>query len=217
MEGFRRPRAHPLETANETAEDYLIDLGLTWSELAGKKVLDIGAWSGEFESAAREHDVDVISLDRALESIDATPTENQLVVALATKLPFSSETFDCAVAHMSVFNYREDGYKEEEYLLYAEDSLREACRVLKKGGEFRFLDLSLEASEIQKDDNDIAPEEGTEAFDIWYATRQCEFLTEIATRAGFSNLQAIPYSSLEKEHQKKVGFVNMRHYLIATK
>jgi ubiquinone/menaquinone biosynthesis C-methylase UbiE len=123
------------------------------------------------------------------------------VIAKATKLPFGNETFDYAIAHTSVMNYIEDEYDfESEYEKYVEDALREAARVLKTGGQFRFTRTLFDEKELRRGGEAI-PETGTELYDTWLAERERTFLEEMAKRAGFKELQVMPYTG---DHLERV-------------
>ncbi len=213
---IERPRTHSRERAEETAHLYLENLGLRWEDLLGIKVLDIGSMSAEFEHAARSRGVDVVSLDKEIvEGENVPPKDSQFVVANATKLPFKDESFGFALAHMSVGNYIERGYKEHEYLQYLNDVFREASRILKPGGQFRLTSTALDAHDLSRGNNDVAPELKSDAYDDWCMEREYPILADVAARAGFSQLRIGKYSG---QHQKraKEQFL-LTHYFIATK
>jgi ubiquinone/menaquinone biosynthesis C-methylase UbiE len=197
---IERPRTHQKEAAEETGNRYLANLGLEWDDLQGKRILDIGALSAEFENAARRRGVEVISMDNELADEDLPPADSQFVVANATKMPFKEGSFDYAVSHMSVTNYLEKGYREEDHLLYIEDALREACRVLKPNGEFRFLMPPDWESDAQK-------ERRTE--------NEHRILEEVAKRAGFRELKLEDH--LGSLRARPEGDERLTHYYIALK
>lgn len=215
---IERPRTNPREESEHIADMYLRNLGLEWKELEGKKVLDIGAMNAAFEGAARRRGIDVISVDKDHIVGDyAPPQDSAYVIANATKLPFNNETFDYVFAHTSAMNYIEDRYDfETEYEKYIEDVLREEARVLKSGGEFRFTRTLLDEQELRQG-SELVPEEKTEAYDVWLAERERTFLEEIATRAGFKELQVIRYTG-DQLKRVKYDYNNlMNHYFIAVK
>ncbi|MBI5644892.1 class I SAM-dependent methyltransferase [Candidatus Kaiserbacteria bacterium] len=209
---IERSHTHNREAAEAAGNRYLSNLGLSWGELQGKRILDVGAMSAEFENAARRRGINVISLDKGLDDGEyAPPTDSRFVVANATKLPFKDESFDYALAHMSVMNYIENGY-EEKYLNYVEDALREACRVLKPDGQFRFTDTLLDEQELQRG-SAAAPDKKSDAYKEWRMEREHQALEEMAKRAGFRELKLVQYPDSHPEKEE----YNLSHYYIAIK
>lgn len=118
----------------EIAGLYLVDLGLSWDELRGKTVLDLGAGLGEFARAARVHGIDVTSLELRPElwsSEGEPPTDIPYVIADAVKLPFDDESFDVVVSRQGPLGTEEDQQRFTQMM-------HEAIRVLRPGGELRF-------------------------------------------------------------------------------
>lgn len=210
---IERPFTHPQDIADETGERYLANLGLTWDELRGKRVLDIGALSAEFENAARRNGIDVVSVDMGVWDIHPPPIDSNFVIAKATKLPFKDISFDHVVAHQSAMNYLESGYGDADTIRYYEDVLRETSRVLKQGGQFHFTDTALDAIELQRDPNDIPPEPDLE-YQEWRAEREHALLENIAKRAGFRELKLIKYDS---KGSRPEGDEHLHHFYIAIK
>lgn len=190
---IERPRTHNREDAEEIAGLYLANLGLQWSDLQGKKVLDMGAMNAAFEHVARQRGVDIVSLDNEVaEGGFVPPIDSRIVIANATRMPFKNETFDYALAHMSVFNYLEKGYNDNEYLKYYEDALRETYRVLKPDGQIRFTDLAMEDRNVENEKR---------------------IVEELSKRAGYRDIQAIVYP---ESHPPKKEY-RLTHYYIAIK
>ncbi len=214
---IERQRTHIREEAEQIADIYLGNLGLEWTQLEGKKVLDIGAMNAAFENAARRRGVDVISIDNNfIEDEYAPPQDSTYAVANATKLPFGDETFDYAIAHTSVMNYIEKEYDlDNEYIRYVEDALREASRILKTGGQFRFTRTLLDEQELRENSDDVVPETKSEAYDEWLTEREHRFLEEIAKRAGFKELNVVRYVGEQLERAKRDYL--MTHYFVAVK
>lgn len=185
---LERPRTHTTEDAEFVGKMYLENLGLHWEALRGKNVLDIGAGGAEFEHAARRRAVNVTSVDN-LQGEFAPPQDSRHVVAEADQLPFANESFDYALAHMSVTNYGPEA--DTDYAGYLENSLTAACRVLKPDGEFRFTDTRIAGS----------PEE------------EHRLVEEIARRVGFRELLLKKHKELS-ETQKDY---NVSHYFVAIK
>jgi SAM-dependent methyltransferase len=187
---LERPRTHSTENAEFVGVMYLENLGLHWEALRGKKVLDIGAGGAEFEHAARRRVVDVISVDN-LKGEFAPPQDSRYVAADSGLLPFANDSFDYAFAHMSVTNYGAEDDSLEGYMRYLESALKEACRVLKSDGEFRFTDTRLEGSPAEEH----------------------RLVEELAKRAGFRELRLKKHKELS-ETQKDY---NVSHYFVAIK
>jgi len=200
-----RPKTNNLEAAEQTAKRYLANLGLAWDELRGKHVLDIGVLNAEFETAARLRGVEVISVDNRVEDGEyAPPTDSRFILANATKLPVRDLSFDYALGHMSVMNYREDAYNDEEHIRYIEDVLREVCRVLKTDGQFRFTETSLDDSDLQRGEDDVVPDPTSDAYIDWHMTREQELLEGIAKRVGFSELRLVAYPDSHPEKEEDI-------------
>lgn len=211
---MERPSTHLLETAEDTAALYLSNLGLEWSDLQGKKIVDIGALNAAFENAGRRRGIDITSLDMEVaEGEYMPPTDSRFVVANATKLPFRDEAFDYAVAHMSVTNYLEKGYKEEDYLSYIEDVLREVFRVLRPEGQFRFMDTATDDDDLRKDETDVIPDRTSDEYSRWRIEREHQMLENMATRIGYRELRVEKYPD---SHPAKDEHV-LSHYYIAYK
>ena len=201
------------------ADIYLRNLGLEWSQLEGKKVLDIGAMNAAFENAARRRGVEVTSIDKEfIEGDYAPPQDSHYVVANATQLPFGDETFDYAIAHTSVMNYIEQKYDfDKGYIKYFEGALREACRVLKADGQFRFTRTFLDEQELRESDDDVVPEKESDAYDEWLTAREYKFLEIIAKQVGFKELQVVAYTGELRERMKYDYNNKMTHYFVAVK
>lgn len=119
----------------ETAQVYLKDLGLTWEELKGKEILDVGAGLARFAQEAQKRDMRVTSVDMHPEwhtETGVVPTNVPYLIADArTRLPYEDESFDLIVSRAAVHSMvdtRED----------LANVLLEVKRLLKNGGEFRF-------------------------------------------------------------------------------
>ena len=116
------------EIQERTSQRYLDNLGLTWGYLRGKKILDIGSGSSMFAKEAKKYGIEVISSDERRE-LDR-PRETSNVISVAEHLPFKDESFDLVVSNNCV----------DWINLFGDASavIKEAKRVLKPGGEFRF-------------------------------------------------------------------------------
>lgn len=121
-------------TDEEIFQKYVEDLRLSPADF-GKKILDIGAGSAQFAKWAREHGVNsqIYSIDQ-----EAYTDEKNTVTGKAEALPFADESFELVISDAAVpHGYIGEGIPEEiekKVLL----SLKEAIRVLKRGGEIRF-------------------------------------------------------------------------------
>jgi SAM-dependent methyltransferase len=119
----------------ETAEVYFEDLGLTMKDVQGKNILDIGAGEARFAQAMQTEGVHVTSVDLRPEwhtSIGITPTNVEYHIADARqRLPFADEQFDLIVSRAAVHSMVDT---REDF----DNVIREAKRLLKPDGEFRF-------------------------------------------------------------------------------
>lgn len=96
--------------------------------LAGKKVLDIGSWTGPFEILIHDLAREITAVDieeRALKVLKRNLPKVKTVKAFSHKLPFRDKTFD-VVCFFDVIEHIPQGYELA--------TLLEISRVLKKGG-----------------------------------------------------------------------------------
>src|SRR5690348_119091 len=77
-----------------TANTYLGDLGLSWEDLAGKRILDVGAGSAGFAKAAKGRGIEVVSLDQDPKYRVFTDVPYVQGQGRGNSLPFMDETFD---------------------------------------------------------------------------------------------------------------------------
>lgn len=210
---IERPSTHSQEAADATGELYLGNLNLEWDDLRGKKVLDIGAMSAKFENAARRRGVDVVSIDNypELGGDYIPPKDSSFVIAQARALPFNNEVFDYVLAHMSVMQYETNQF----FPIEVESVLREACRVLRTGGEFRFTDTGMSNEELQHDVNDMIPDETNDEYATWRMEREREFISNASKRAGFRDLQLEWRNETRHPHPK--DFLNLNYHYVARK
>ncbi len=136
------------EEPEKYAEFILKRLGLTWEELKGRKVLDVGAGEAEFVKIAQEHGVDAVAFDfdpfHVIKDrhygVDNRPPKwwkkVNYVRGIADALPFADESFNFVVSHAAPPTIGTvEGKKGREQIKIV---IQEVKRVLKKGGEFRF-------------------------------------------------------------------------------
>lgn len=112
----------------------LKDLGLSWEQLKGKKVLDIGAGPGVIAEVAKKKGIEVVSLDMNPEmwkSEGKQIFDVPYVKADAEKLPFQDKSFDFVISHAGPLTLG----SSKEFII---EALREAKRVLKPSGEIHF-------------------------------------------------------------------------------
>jgi len=115
--------------------EILADLDLTIEDLAGKRVLDIGAGNAEIAKVANKKGAMVYSLEHDLGFVkrnfkDFSAKDANYVVAKAEKLPFKDGFFDLLITHGGPPNISSS--KEE-----IEAVVKEGYRVLKPAGEWR--------------------------------------------------------------------------------
>jgi ubiquinone/menaquinone biosynthesis C-methylase UbiE len=121
----------------ELVQENLRDLGLTLDDLAGKKVLDVGAGHALIGKLAKERGIDVVSVDRN----PAMWTDGQkseipdvpYIQADAENLPFPDGQFDLVIDRAGPLDVDSIGFRKNATVL-----IQEVMRTLKPGGELRF-------------------------------------------------------------------------------
>lgn len=101
---------------------------ITKKYIAGKKVLNVGSWTGPYEILIYDLAKDITSVDveeKALKVLKKNLPKVKTVKAFSHKLPFSKEEFD-VVTFFDVIEHIPSGYELA--------SILEISRVLKKGG-----------------------------------------------------------------------------------
>lgn len=112
------------------AEYVLAFLGLTWDDLRGKRVLDIGAGRAELARVGKRHGVEIVSLDiRSPGANIHASVPYQLGDALRMEFPAGS--FDIALCHAGPLTMAAGTAWQRPFI-------NESLRVLKTGGELRF-------------------------------------------------------------------------------
>jgi ubiquinone/menaquinone biosynthesis C-methylase UbiE len=127
MKGLDPPATESVEADEIHAAKLLSALGLTWDALKGKRILDIGAGRGQLARAAKRRGIEVVPVALAQSKHATVPS---LVVADASNLPFSDNSFDMAVCAYGPLTFP-DG---EDVLV---QRYREAVRVVRGGGDVR--------------------------------------------------------------------------------
>jgi len=154
--------AKTTETNNEAevrAQNILERLGLTWEDLKGKKVLDVGAGDAKIGQVGKKYAVDVVSIDRNperwKEGGEKIPEGIDYVKASIEQLPFAEKTFDVIISHAAPPTISPT--KE-----LVKSAIADAKRVLKQGGEFRFGPVALNANIFE--DTELFSEEEEKSF-----------------------------------------------------
>ncbi len=138
----------------KTVREYLSNLGLSVTDLQGKKILDVGSGAGAFVRFANQNGADAIGLDNGnnldpvvIENIEKTKTP--FVLGEANQMPFDDSVFDLVVSHAAIPNIASENFKKEtgprkEWAVSKEDdqqrriaSLKEMLRVVTESGEVR--------------------------------------------------------------------------------
>ena len=132
------PNTYDEEDIEIAAANILHHLGLSWEQLRGKTVLDIGAGDAALERAAHKRGIRLIALDFVAGGTGIVAKDLQYlkeiayVQADACRLPFADETIDLAIAHAGPPHCMVQDQMQLRTLLH------EVNRVIKKDGEFRF-------------------------------------------------------------------------------
>lgn len=116
------------------AGEILEDLGLSWENLEGKKVLDVGAGLAEVAEEGKKRGVDIVSLEKYPERAKEEgeiPKDISYIQAEAEALPFKDEIFDLVISHGAPPTISQT--KGEVINI-----TKEVERILKEDGEFRF-------------------------------------------------------------------------------
>jgi ubiquinone/menaquinone biosynthesis C-methylase UbiE len=114
---------------------YLESFNLDWEFLKGKRVLDVGGNDGAFAAAAKEHGIDVVTVEQSphLFFTEGISDQADYVGGDVYNLPFKGETFDFVGArYLAPFNTRRKPDSIQNYI-------KEIMRVVKEGGEFRVV------------------------------------------------------------------------------
>lgn len=98
---------------------------------SGERVLNIGVGSGELEALAREHGIDIWTLDpseRAIHQVrDRLALGERAKVGYSQQIPFPDECFDVVIL-TEVLEHLDEGIRKR--------TIPEILRVLKQGGRF---------------------------------------------------------------------------------
>ncbi len=133
-EKFENFGADRNNTKEEIFKSYSRDLDLKPEDLEGK-ILDIGAGASEFAKWAKEHGVSdqIYSLDPGRRHREE---KEKSVRGRADALPFEDQVFDLVISNSAIPNIlgEEDREQMERDV---RESVKEALRVLKSGGEIR--------------------------------------------------------------------------------
>ncbi|KKT82705.1 MAG: hypothetical protein A3B99_01815 [Candidatus Yanofskybacteria bacterium RIFCSPHIGHO2_02_FULL_44_12b] len=140
-----------IPTSDRGLDKYLLDLGLTREELAGKRILDLGSGTRRFAKEVEDNGIvaDVFSVDPIFEDPDqkiekgADELAGQLaetdrpsitkktVAALGENLPFKDNSFDFILAEYSLPAHAISEKQIDEFF-------QNSMRSLRVGGELRF-------------------------------------------------------------------------------
>jgi ubiquinone/menaquinone biosynthesis C-methylase UbiE len=165
--------------------------------LAGRRVLDIGCGAGNVASMlARRYDARVVGVDSSRAMVDEArrrlPPASSAQLARAEQLPFESDSFDAAVASMSVQHFDRPR------------AFAESCRVLVPGGSFA----------IATTDPDGPPFWAERFFPSFRSLVRERFPTEAALRddlvsAGFRDLVCDPVA-LDRGYDRETALAKLR-------
>lgn len=114
------------------AQRIMNNLGLEMENMRGKKILDLGAGKAELAQWAKKQGINIMSLDSGTGySAEKLPKGIDYVKGSAEELPIQNESLDLLLSHGSPPGLSQT--KEEVVKI-----VKEALRVLKNRGEFRF-------------------------------------------------------------------------------
>lgn len=116
-----------------------------FTDLKGKKVLDIATGGGQFIEDLLANGVDIIGIDkiksRTLLSKPAEVKERIKTGVDAQCTPFADNSFDVIFSFTGPLSYDGIGHAEEKYVLRL-NVLREMCRILKPNGVIRLAPVN---------------------------------------------------------------------------
>ncbi len=118
------------KTAEERIEQNLEELNLDWETLRNQSILDLGAGEAGFAQEAQKKGIAVTCIDR--HEPDNKPANIKYVIGNADRMPFPKDSFDLIVS----FGGPPSGVESRQQLRMI---ISEMLRVLKPGGEFRFV------------------------------------------------------------------------------
>jgi len=131
-------------------QNKILELLLSRTELNGKNALDIGCGSAALtiKLAKKYPDIQVTGIDywggpwgyskkicEENSNIEGVASRTEFIQASASELPFDDDSFDLVVSNMTFHEVKDSNNKY--------DVVKEALRVVKKGGYFVFQDLFL--------------------------------------------------------------------------
>jgi SAM-dependent methyltransferase len=112
---------------------YLAEVGLTWPEIEGKCILEIGGGNGGFAKAAKARGIEVITVDRDpdMHPVNDPDIDVEVLVQDSRDMEIPDATFDLVISRAGPPIV----HRNKDYIF---QTIHEALRVLKPGGEFRF-------------------------------------------------------------------------------
>lgn len=132
-EHFIGTQPDQFETYEQFWDYYLAEVGLTWPELEGKLILEIGGGNGGLAKAAKARSIEIITVDRDpfLHQVSDPEIDVRVLVQDSRDLEIPDGTFDLVISRAAPPII----HRNKEYVT---QTINEALRVLKPGGEFRF-------------------------------------------------------------------------------
>jgi len=161
-------------------------------DLAGKKVLDVGAGTGRLAIRLAKQGAFVTALDTSAEMLKVLAGKSPyiiLTVGDAEDLPFENNSFDLVAATFLIVHLKNPARFFDE-----------AYRVLKDGGQFLITNIN------QKDPPEIKTKEGTIKIESYY--HRPEKIIEMLRELAFT---------IEKEKFVKEGENWVNQIILATK
>ena len=143
------------ESLEDAYRNYLEGLGFQEEDLRGKRILDVGAGSGQFVEALQQKQVAsrAVSFSRFKPKRDLSQESGAFIQGVARELPCIDNSFDMVVS-MYALPQTANSFGNHEHRLPREEAVarvvRECLRVVRPGGEIRFGGVPYQGDDIDE-------------------------------------------------------------------